>query len=151
MADDLRGFDEAPEESFQPLIEPNEYEAHCIKYKEFRQHGSRPKICLEWNFFLSGMEDIVLPQYFNMAHKKFKEYAYYYWNWVIANNGNKPLRRTRQYMSPKIFVDVIAIVRVDTVIAKFPDKTEKPPQFNYSKVSFIKRLTHSNSKAGGKK
>jgi len=127
------------------LIEAGEYEAQCIKYKEFRQFGGLPKLCLGWDFTLSGKEGLRLPQFINMAYNKFKMTTFYYRNWVIANNNMKPLRPTRQYMLPKIFLNITAIVVVETVEPLFPDGAKMPEPFHYSKVSFIKRLTTINN------
>ncbi|MFH1328982.1 MAG: hypothetical protein ABIH76_09130 [Candidatus Bathyarchaeota archaeon] len=130
------------------IITPGEYEAQCIKYREFYQFRG-PKLCLEWDFTLSGKQGLILPQYFNMAHKSFKDSTYYYKCWVIANNLQKPRRRTRKTMSPKIFLNITATVFVVTVIPKYPNtNTPMPAIFHYPKVEFIKELTTTNNYCG---
>ena len=129
------------------IIKPGEYQAQCIKYKEFVQYGNRPKLCLEWEFTLSGKEGIVLAQFFEMKNK-FKSTDIYSRNWCIANNMKKPRRYTRQYMTPKMFLYITAIVLVRYAQPKFPDGTLMPDELRYPKVSYIKKLTTKNNYGG---
>ncbi len=127
------------------LIKAGEYKAQCIRVKEFKQFGGLPKLVLEWDFTLSGKEGLVLPQYFNLAHKKFKIHTHYYGCWTIINNCRRPLRPTRAYMTPKIFLNAVALVLVGTSIPKFPDGTDKPEVFHYSVVRYVKKLLLQNN------
>jgi len=131
------------------LIEQGEYEAQCIAYKEFRQFGGKQKLCLEWDFSISGGQGIILPQYFNMEHKTFKDNTKYHTDWVIANNLIRPARPTRAYMSPKIFINVIGIVSVKTCKPKFGNGKEKPDVFHYSVVECLYSLSMPNSEGSG--
>lgn len=139
--------DMAPE-SFRPLIPPGEYEAQCIGFKEFRQFGGLKKIALNWDFTISGKEGVQLPQYFNMEHKTFKENSFYYEAWVLANNCVRPRRRTRSYMPPEVFVNIIGTVIVSTVIPKFENGKPKPEVLHYSKVQRLLSLSVPNNGRG---
>lgn len=124
------------------LIKAGEYKAQCIRVKEFKQFGGLPKLALEWDFTLSGKEGLVLPQYFNLAHNTFKTTTKYYRCWTIINNGRRPVRPKKNYMSPKIFLNAIALVLVDTSIPKFPDGTDMPEVFHSSVVMTIPLFMH---------
>jgi|GEM_PF-5835154 len=139
---------EVEQEGFLSLIEPGEYDASCVKVKEFQQYGGLKKLCLTWNFSLSCKEGVLLPQFFNMEHKKFSETTSYYKAWFMANGYKRPSRRTRLYMPPKIFEGVMGTVMVVTVRRKFPDGTDMPTEYDYSKVSFIRKILNRNNGVG---
>ncbi len=140
-----RDADVEPEEEFRQLIMPGEYNAQCIGFKEFRQFGKGKKLVLMWDFTLSGRSGIVLPQYLNMQHKTFKEYSFFYVAWVIANNYRRPRRRTRQYMTPNVFKNIIGKVLVETVIPTFENQTPMNEVFHYSKVKRLLSLSLPNN------
>lgn len=141
--DELEFEQDKPE--FKPLIKEGEYEAQCIGIKEFRQYGGTKRLALSWKVFVKGLDGVVLPQFFNMDYKIFKETSFYYQNWVLANNCQRPLRRNRQYMSPKVFKNIIGRVIVCTVIPKFSNGASKPEVFHYSKVQQLLSLSVVNN------
>jgi hypothetical protein len=136
------------EESFRPLIQPGEYLAQCIAFKEFKQFGGLKKLALTWDLTLSGMEGVRLAQYFNMEHQTFKENSFYYENWVVANNCTRPRRRNRAYMPPTMFTNIVGAVLVVTVSPKFENGKPKPEVFHYSKVQRLLSLSVPNNRRG---
>jgi len=127
----------APEK--RPLIPEGKYEAQCIKIEKGYSHSSSRKIFLHFKIvdWMNFDDPPVIFMAMNDPGRKVSVGTKYYQNWVIANGNRLPIRKDR--MSPKIFLDGMFEVYVETVKPKFPDKEERPDCFHYSKVQYIKR------------
>lgn len=128
------------------LIPEGKYQAQCIAQNEFIQFRE-PMLCLEWSLIDPPYSGLVLPQYFRMKYARFKDNTKYGTAFIIANDGRRPVRATRKYMSPRVFKNIICIVTIETVRPKFDDGELKPKVFEYSKVQDVRELLVSNKGA----
>jgi hypothetical protein len=132
----------------QISIEEGTYEAQCVGYKKFKQSGKINKLVLEWDFTLSGMEGVVLPQFYNLNYKTFKNPTKYCTAWVLANKNRFPVRRKLGYMSPKIFMNIVGKVTVIHSKPRFLNGKEKPEVFKEPVVSEIIEVSVFNNYNG---
>ena len=84
------------------IIVPAFYEAHCVRTKKYPYYG-KGKICLTWNFFRSGAEDLELPQHINISDR-IKTNMTYYKQWIQFSGGRRPRVLSMEYMSPRVFL-----------------------------------------------
>ena len=126
------------------LIPPDTYDGVCVSQKVYKQYKGLKKLCLEWEVELMNGNTVKLPQHFNLKYTSFKNTTKYYTAFVIANESRKPTRRTLNYMSPKLFLGLKAVLQIKTTIPRFDNGTDKPEVFHYSIVSevleFIERI-----------
>jgi hypothetical protein len=129
----------------RPLIPEGTYDVCCIKIGEGVSHYNSLKLFLTFRIISQGQyEGIELAMYINVTYsktgKRYKQVprgSKYFQQWVIANNNNLPARHDK--MSRIKFKNAVFEAVIKTVKPKFPDGTEQPECFHYSKVSYLKR------------
>lgn len=123
------------------IIVPAYYEAHCVKEHKYPYRGGM-KVCLTWNFFLSGCGELLLPQHFNIKEETRRSPKYFN-QWLQFSGGKYPRAARPKYMSPRIFLQKTAIVYVRLATPKFPDNTDMPELCSYPIVGYVKEVINN--------
>lgn len=131
---------ECPEGIYEKrIIVPAYYAVHCVKEHKYPYRGGT-KICLTWNFFLSGCEELVLPQHYNVK-EDVRRTPKYRNHWLMFAEGKHPRACRLQYMSPRIFLQKTAVVLVRAACPRFPDGSPMPELCSYPIVDYVKEVT----------
>lgn len=143
--DKLQKEDSLFADESRPLIPEGIYQVSCVRIEKAASHFRELKMFLHFKIVTPGQYmETELFMAMNMIDtktgkpfKKVPRGSKYYEQWVLANNNIFPIRNDR--MPPRIFLNGVFEAVVRTVKPKFPDGTNKPDNFHYSIVDYMKR------------